>query len=90
MARQLSPEQRRRARALIAKHKGVRPENIPDSSIELALDAGTILMSELGSSSSSSSGYNSYSSSLDTGSSSSYGGSSDSGGSSGGGGGGCD
>lgn len=84
MARPLSPEQRRKAKALIAKHKGVKPENIPDSSIELALGAGTITMSDLGDS-----GINSYNSNLGSSYSSDTGGysssSSDSGGSSGGG-----
>lgn len=80
MTRPLSPEQRRKAKALIAKHKGVKPENIPDSSIDLALGAGTISMADLGGSS-----INSYSSDLGSSSSTDTGSSSFDAGSSGGG-----
>lgn len=61
----MTPAQRKRAKELLARDRGIGVESITDASIEFALAAGTIKMADIDS-------VSSYSAPLDTGSSSSY------------------
>lgn len=62
--RPLTPEQRRRAKAELAKSRGIGPESITDESVDLAIANNNILLSGIFTD-----GPNSYSSPLDSGSS---------------------
>lgn len=61
----LTPEQRRKAKEKLARDRGIGVESVTDQSVDLAIAAGNILLSDIASSGGSDVGYSGWSS-MDT------------------------